>query len=201
MRRFTDPKLVVASHNLGKIQELQDLLVPLGVAAISAAELGLGEPVEDGETFAANARIKAIAAMESSDLPALADDSGLVVHGLGGAPGILSARWARAAGGFDAAMARVEAELNATEANDRSAHFVAALALVWPDGHVENFEGRVDGILVWPSRGAGGFGYDPMFVPDGYEQTFGQMDPGIKHAISHRADAFRKLIDGCFGDQ
>ncbi len=201
MRRFTDPKLVVASHNLGKIQELQDLLVPLGVAAISAAELGLGEPVEDGETFAANARIKAIAAMESSDLPALADDSGLVVHVLGGAPGILPARWARAAGGFDAAMARVEAELNATEANDRSAHFVAALALVWPDGHVENFEGRVDGILVWPSRGAGGFGYDPMFVPDGYEQTFGQMDPGIKHAISHRADAFRKLIDGCFGDQ
>jgi XTP/dITP diphosphohydrolase len=123
------------------------------------------------------------------------------VHGLGGAPGIYSARWARAAGSFDAAMAQVEAELSAAEANDRSAHFVAALALAWPDGHVENFEGRVDGILVCPPRGAVGFGYDPMFIPDGYDQTFGQMDPSIKHAISHRADAFRKLIDGCFGDK
>lgn len=200
-RRFTDPKLVVASHNPGKIQELRDLLAPLGVAAESAAALGLEEPVENGATFAANARIKAVAAMESGRLPALADDSGLVVHGLGGAPGIHSARWARAAGGFDAAMARVEAELNATEAKDRSAHFVAALVLAWPDGHMETFEGRVDGTLVWPSRGDGGFGYDPMFVPHGYDQTFGEMDPAKKHAISHRADAFQKLIDGCFRDQ
>ena len=198
-RPFTGPELVVASHNPGKVQELRDLLVPLGVTAVSAADLGLRAPVEDGGTFAENARIKAWAAAQAAGRPALADASGLVVHGLDGAPGILSARWAAAAGGFPGAMARVEKELGAPAgAPDRTAHFTAALALAWPDGHVEEFQGRVDGALVWPPRGEHGFGYDPMFVAQGHSKTFAELAPATKRAISHRADAFRKLIDGCF---
>ena len=188
----------MATHNPGKVRELGDLLAPLGVRAISAGEIGLPEPVEDGDTFKANARIKALSAVAGSGLASLADDSGLVVHGLNGAPGIFSARWADAAGGFNTAMERVDRELNASGTSDRTGHFIAALALAWPDGHVEIFEGRVDGTLVWPARGAHGFGYDPMFVADGYDVTFGEMDSAKKHAISHRADAFAKMLAGCF---
>ena len=196
-RTFTGPELVMATHNPGKGRELGDLLAPLGIKTISAGDLGLPEPVEDGDTFKANARIKALSAVAGSGLPALADDSGLVVHALDGAPGIFSARWADG-GDFHTAMERVDRELNARGTSDRTGHFVAALALAWPDGHVETFEGRVDGTLVWPTRGDFGFGYDPMFVADGYDITFGEMDPGKKHAISHRADAFAKLLAGCF---
>ena len=188
----------MATHNPGKVRELGDLLAPLGVRAISAGEIGLPEPVEDGDTFKANARIKALSVVAGSGLASLADDSGLVVHGLNGAPGIFSARWADAAGGFNTAMERVDRELNASGTSDRTGHFIAALALAWPDGHVEIFEGRVDGTLVWPARGAHGFGYDPMFVADGYDVTFGEMDSAKKHAISHRADAFAKMLAGCF---
>jgi XTP/dITP diphosphohydrolase len=197
-RTFTGTELVMATHNPGKVRELGDLLAPLGVRAISAGEIGLPEPVEDGDTFKANARIKALSAVAGSGLASLADDSGLVVHGLNGAPGIFSARWADAAGGFNTAMERVDRELNASGTSDRTGHFIAALALAWPDGHVEIFEGRVDGTLVWPARGAHGFGYDPMFVADGYDVTFGEMDSAKKHAISHRADAFAKMLVGCF---
>jgi XTP/dITP diphosphohydrolase len=197
-RTFTGTELVMATHNPGKVRELGDLLAPLGVRAISAGEIGLPEPVEDGDTFKANARIKALSAVAGSGLASLADDSGLVVHGLNGAPGIFSARWADAAGGFNTAMERVDRELNASGTSDRTGHFIAALALAWPDGHVEIFEGRVDGTLVWPARGAHGFGYDPMFVADGYDVTFGEMDSAKKHAISHRADAFAKMLAGCF---
>jgi len=165
---------------------------------VSAGELGLEEPEETGVTFAANAELKARAAALGSGLPALSDDSGLAVHALGGAPGIQSARWAETAAGrdFRAAMERVEAALAGKA--DRTAHFVCALALAWPDGHVETFEGRVDGTLVWPPRGEKGFGYDPVFRPDGHEITFGEMDPDDKHAISHRADAFARLVAACF---
>ena len=197
-RTFTGTNLVMATHNPGKVRELGELLAPLGIKAISAGDLGLPEPVEDGDTFAANARIKAVAVVAASGLPALADDSGMVVHALDGAPGIFSARWADASGGFHTAMERVDRELNALGTEDRTGHFVAALALAWPDGHVEIFEGRVDGTLVWPTRGDNGFGYDPMFVADGYDLTFGEMDPAKKHAISHRANAFRQLIGACF---
>jgi len=198
---FAGTELVMATHNPGKVRELGELLEPLGIKAISAGELGLAEPVEDGESFAANARIKATAAVAGSGLAALADDSGLVVHALGGGPGIYSARWADESGGFQGAMERVNRELAATGSADRSAHFVAALALAWPDGHVETFEGRIDGALAWPTRGDHGFGYDPMFVADGYDVTFGEMDPAKKHVISHRADAFQKLIAGCFSSR
>ncbi len=197
-RRFEGRKLVIASHNPGKVREINTLLGPFGVEAISAADLGLPEPVEDGETFIANAEIKARAAASVANLPALADDSGLAVHALNGQPGIHSARWAGADKDFAAAMARVEKEL--TDQADRSAHFVCALSLCWPDGDIETFEGRIDGTLVWPLRGAHGFGYDPMFVPDGYALTFGEFEAAAKHAISHRADAFRKLVAGCFSE-
>jgi len=197
-RTFTEPKLVIASHNAGKVREIAELLAPFGVAVVSAGELGLDEPEETGATFAANAALKARAAALESGLPALADDSGLAVHALGGAPGIQSARWAETVAGrdFRAAMERVEAELAGRA--DRTAHFVCVLALAWPDGHVETFEGRVDGTLVWPPRGEKGFGYDPVFRPDGHEITFGEMDPDDKHAISHRADAFARLVATCF---
>ena len=165
---------------------------------VSAAALGLPEPEETGTTFVANAALKARAAAAAARLPALADDSGLVVDALGGAPGIYSARWAGPMKDFAVAMKRVEDELQAKGAADRSAHFTAVLALCWPDGHCETFEGRVDGRLVWPPRGDRGFGYDPIFVPDGHRQTFGEMEPSAKHAISHRAVAFRKLIEACF---
>jgi XTP/dITP diphosphohydrolase len=169
---------------------------PYGVAVVSAGELELAEPEEAGTTFAENAALKAHAAAKASGLPALADDSGLVVPALGGAPGIHSARWAGPARDFGHAMAEVERKLNALGAagDQRRAHFVCALALAWPDGHAEIFEGEVHGHLVWPPRGARGFGYDPVFLPNGGKETFGEMAPEAKHAISHRARAFAKLV-------
>jgi XTP/dITP diphosphohydrolase len=198
-RRFTSDALVIASHNPGKVREIGALLEPFGVDVKSAAELGLPDPEETGDTFAANSELKARAATASSGVVALADDSGLVVPALSGAPGIFSARWAGPDKDFGAAMLRVQEGLQALgNGADRAAYFVCALTLGWPDGHTDTLEGRVYGTLVWPPRGARGFGYDPMFVPDGYDLTFGEMDPTEKHAISHRADAFRKLIDACF---
>ena len=196
VRQFDGGKLVIASHNAGKVREIGELLAPFGAEVVSAGELGLAEPVEDGATFEENALIKARAAAEASKLPCLADDSGLVVHALGDEPGIHSARWAGETKDFRLAMEKVETRLKG--AIDRSAHFACVLALCWPDGHTETFEGRVDGHLVWPGRGDKGFGYDPTFVAFGHAITFGEMDPTAKHAISHRADAFRKLVDACF---
>jgi XTP/dITP diphosphohydrolase len=196
-RHFAEPKLVIASHNPGKVREIAALLENFECEIISAGDLGLNEPIETGTTFAANAELKARAAAQSAGLAALADDSGLAVTALGGEPGILSARWAGPDKDFTIAMQKVEDRL--AEENDRSAHFVCALALCWPDGHMETFEGRVDGTLIWPPKGDKGFGYDPVFVADGFEATFAEMEPDEKHSISHRADAFRKLVDGCFG--
>ena len=195
-RKFKSSKLVIASHNPGKVREIADLLAGHSVEIVSAGSLGLPEPVEDGVSFAENAEIKALAAARATGLPALADDSGLGVDALAGEPGIHSARWAGPEKDFAAAMARIEAALE--NENDQSAHFVCVLALAWPDLHVESFEGRVDGTLVWPPRGSRGFGYDPIFLPAGYEITFGEMAPENKHAISHRADAFRRLLGACF---
>jgi XTP/dITP diphosphohydrolase len=195
-RKLDAEKLVIASHNPGKLREIADLLAPFGVAVVSAAALGLPEPVEDGASFEANAALKAHAAARASGLPALADDSGLVVDALDGAPGIHSARWAGPDKDFAAAMAKVEDGLKGKA--DRRAHFTCVLALAWPDGHLESFTGAVHGRLVWPPRGGEGFGYDPVFVADGHAITFGEMEPAKKHAISHRADAFRQLVAACF---
>ena len=195
-RRFAGGRLTVASHNPGKLREIRELMAPFGVAVATASDLGLAEPEETGASFAANAELKARAAALATRGPALADDSGLVVPALGGAPGIHSARWAGPGRDFAAAMRRLEAEL--ADREDRSAYFAAALALAWPDGHCETFEGRVDGALVFPPRGQRGFGYDPVFVPDGHDETFGEMDPAEKRAISHRARAMRKLLAACF---
>jgi XTP/dITP diphosphohydrolase len=195
----TIKKLVIATHNLGKLREIQDLLAPLGIACVGAAELGLPEPEEIGNTFVDNADLKAREAADLSGLPALADDSGLSVDALHGLPGIFSARWAEDEAGnrdFARAMERVwrEVETTGPEAS-RDAHFACALSLARPDdGQVQSFEGRVDGTLIWPPRGDKGFGYDPMFVPVGYDLTVGELDPEEKHRISHRADAFRKLV-------
>ncbi len=196
VRHFTGGKLIIASHNKGKVVEIADLLAPFGAEVISAGDLGLSEPEETGTTFVANAELKAHAAAEAAKLPALADDSGLAVTALDGAPGIYSARWAGPGKDFDLAMRKVEEALGGNP--DRSAKFVCALTLAWPDGHCDTVEGEVHGTLVWPPRGDLGFGYDPMFVPDGYDVTFGEMDPAKKHGISHRADAFRKLVAACF---
>jgi XTP/dITP diphosphohydrolase len=195
-RHFTGGKLVIASHNAGKVREIGSLLGPYGAEVVSAGDLGLPEPVEDGDTFIANALIKSRAAARASGLPALADDSGLAVHGLNGAPGIFSARWAGPGKDFAVAMERVQRELGANP--DRRAHFVCALALSWPDGMDVSVEGTVYGELVWPPRGPHGFGYDPIFQPDGHAITFGEMDPARKDEISHRADAFRQLVAACF---
>jgi XTP/dITP diphosphohydrolase len=213
-RRLEAGRLVIASHNEGKVREIRELLGPYGVEPVSAAELDLPEPDEIGTTFIDNADLKARAAADLSGLPSLADDSGLCVEALGDRPGIFSARWALAdssvppeAGSgetsgerdFGRAMRRVYDELEALGPGaGHNAHFVCALALCWPDGHSEWFEGRVDGTLVWPPRGSNGFGYDPIFVPAGGTETFGEMDPAAKHAISHRADAFRKLVAALF---
>jgi XTP/dITP diphosphohydrolase len=195
-------RLVVASHNPGKVREIGDLVGPLGLSVVSAAELGLPEPEETGTTFAENAELKALAAARAAQLPALADDSGLEVEVLGGAPGIYSARWAGPTKDFTLAMQWV-----ADEARERGgwdampgprANFTAALCLAWPDGACEVFEGKVYGHLVWPPRGKRGFGYDPMFVADGETQTFGEMEPAAKHAISHRARAFAKFVAASF---
>jgi len=196
MRRLAPGRLVIASHNEGKVGEIRELLEPFGIEPVSAASLDLPEPEETGVTFADNADLKARLAADLSGLPALADDSGLCVDALEGRPGILSARWAGEHRDFALAMERVHQELLAQGPDaSRSAHFVCALALAWPDdGQCENFEGRVDGTLIWPPRGHKGFGYDPMFQPIGHEITFGEMEPAAKHAMSHRAEAFRKLV-------
>ncbi len=195
-RRFAGDRLVIASHNPGKLAEFAELLAPFEATVTDAGTLGLDPAAETGADFAENAAIKARAAATAAGLPALADDSGLVVPALGGAPGIYSARWAGPDRDFAAAMARIQHELG--DLPDRRAHFVCALALAWPDGHAEAVEGRVDGRLIWPPRGDRGFGYDPMFVPDGHDRTFGEMAATEKHAISHRADAWRKLVAICF---
>ena len=207
MPRRISGQLVIATHNPGKLAEMRELLSPHGVTAISASELGLAEPEETGGDFAANAKIKAVAAARSAKLPAFADDSGLAVEALDGAPGIYSARWAGPSKDFNAAMTRIErllAERGANEAARRKAHFVSALCVAWPDGQVEEVEARVDGTLVWPPRGTAGFGYDPMFLPDGHSRTFGEMTSVEKHGLpplglglSHRARAFVKLAEIC----
>lgn len=197
-RRFEGGRLVVASHNAGKVREINELLAPFGVEAVSAGELGLPEPEETEDTFVGNAVLKARAAATAANLPALSDDSGLAVVALNGAPGIYSARWAGPGKDFKVAMERVHREMAASGNPDRRGHFVCALCLAWPDGHTEVFEGKVNGELVWPPRGSRGFGYDPMFVPGGYDVTFGEMEPEKKHAMSHRARAFAQLVEACF---
>jgi XTP/dITP diphosphohydrolase len=205
--RSLSGRLVIATHNPGKLAEMRGLLAPYGIDATSAGELNLNEPDETGMTFRDNARIKAHAAAMAVALPAFADDSGLAVDALDGAPGIHSARWAGPDRNFRRAMKTIEnklLELGVTEPERRRAHFISALCLAWPDGHVEEFEGRVDGALVWPPRGDKGFGYDPMFLPDGHTRTFGEMSSEEKHGLpprgkglSHRARAFRKLAEAC----
>jgi XTP/dITP diphosphohydrolase len=202
-------RLVIATHNPGKLTEMRELLAPHGIEAMSAGELKLTEPDETGTSFRANARIKAEAAAHASGLPAFADDSGLVVDALGGAPGIHSARWAGPDKDFAGAMQLIDQRLRANGAltpQSRTAHFVCALCVAWPDGHMEDFEARVDGTLVWPPRGTQGFGYDPMFLPDGFDRTFGEMDRLEKHGLpprgkglSHRARAFVMLEEACLG--
>lgn len=194
-RPLTSGTLVVASHNPGKVREIGDLLSGSALTIVSAGALGLPEPEESGATFVENALLKAHAAADGSGHPALADDSGLVVPALDGAPGIHSARWGGPAKDFSVAMERVENLLAGIP--DRRAHFVCVLALAWPDGHTEVFEGTVHGTLTWPPCGDKGFGYDPMFIPDGHEISFGEMNADEKHKISHRADAFRQLLAAC----
>jgi XTP/dITP diphosphohydrolase len=205
--RLITGKLVIATHNPGKLAEMRELLAPYGVDAISAGELNLPEPEETGMSFRDNARIKAQSAANTTGLPAFADDSGLAVDALGGAPGIYSARWAGPDKNFGSAMETIEQKLRdagATTPQRRRAQFVSALCVAWPDGHVEEFEARVDGTLVWPPRGDQGFGYDPMFLPDGHARTFGEMPSEEKHGLpprgkglSHRARAFVKLAEAC----
>ena len=205
--RRIDGRLVIATHNPGKLLEMRELLAPFGVEAVAAGTLGLAEPEESGSSFRENARIKAEAATHATALPAFADDSGLAVDALDGAPGIHSARWAGPKKDFAHAMDKVQQELlrcGAETADQRRAHFVSALCVAWPDGHLEEFEARVDGTLVWPPRGDKGFGYDPMFLPDGHARTFGEMSADEKHGLpprgeglSHRARAFLKLAEAC----
>jgi XTP/dITP diphosphohydrolase len=207
MHRRITGKLVIATHNPGKLVEMRELLAPYGIEAVSAGELGLGEPDETGDTFQANARIKAVAAANAANLPAFADDSGLAVDALDGAPGIYSARWAGASKDFTAAMTQIERLLQeraATTSEQRTAHFVSALCVAWPDGHLEEVEATAEGTLVWPPRGTAGFGYDPAFLPDGHTRTFGEMTSLEKHGLpplglglSHRARAFVKLAEIC----
>ena len=199
-RKFAADRLVIASHNAGKVREMAELMAPLEVEVCAAGELGLAEPEETGGTFIANAELKARAAAAAADMPAFADDSGLVVAALDCLPGIYSARWSGAGRDFAAAMARVEAELVSAGAapEGADAHFTSALSLCWPDGHCENFEGYVHGNLSFPPRGENGFGYDPIFVPTGHRITFGEMPAGEKYALSHRTRAFEKLVAACF---
>ena len=199
IRKLKPGKLVIASHNAGKVREIKDLLGPYGIELVSAADLDLPEPDETGTTFIANAELKALQAADLSGLPALADDSGLCVEALDNEPGIFSARWAGPDRDFNLAMRLVRDNLIAKgpEAG-HDAHFICALALAWPDGHVEAFEGRVDGVITWPPRGSRGFGYDPIFQPNGHAISFGEMEPERKHAMSHRADAFAKMVAAVF---
>jgi XTP/dITP diphosphohydrolase len=209
-RKVTD-RLVVATHNPGKLVEMRELLAAYGITAVSAGELGLPEPEETGATFRANARIKAQAAAETSGMASFADDSGLAVDALNGEPGIHSARWAGPDKDFRSAMSEVQTRLmkqGAKAPERRRAHFVSALCVAWPDGHIEEFEAQVNGTLVWPPRGNKGFGYDPMFLPDGHTQTFGEMSSDDKHGLpprgrglSHRARAFLKLAEACLGQR
>lgn len=200
-RKLTETRLVVATHNKGKLREIGTLLAPFGIKVISAGDLGLTEPEETETTFAGNARIKAHFAARESGLPALADDSGIAVDALDGAPGVYTADWAETQSGrdFTMAMTKVWTMLeNKSAPEPRNAAFHCTLCLAWPDGHDEIFDGSVAGSLTWPIRGTRGFGYDPMFVPEGESETFGEMDPDRKHAMSHRARAFEKLVAGCF---
>lgn len=202
MRRFTGDRLLVATHNKGKLEEIAAMLAPHGIACVGAAEMGLGEPEETESTFVGNARIKAHAAAQATGLPALADDSGIEVDGLNGAPGVYTADWAETPTGRDfvLAMTRTWTALEAAEAPyPRRARFRSTLVLAWPDGTDAVFEGKVEGQVVWPMRGRQGHGYDPMFQPEGHDITFGEMDPDLKNRISHRADAFRKFMS-CIGD-
>ena len=194
-RRLEPGRVVIATHNQGKLREIAAFLAPFGLDAVSAGQLGLPEPEETGTTFRANAELKALAAAHAAKVPALADDSGVAITALNGAPGIYTARWAGPTKDFRIAMERANREIGANP--DRSAKFISALTLAWPDGHVETFQGEIGGVLIWPPRGERGFGYDPMFVPEGYAETFGEMDPAIKHAISHRARSFRMLREAC----
>jgi XTP/dITP diphosphohydrolase len=193
-------RIVIASHNEGKVRELGELLAPFGIACVSAGSLGLPEPEETGDTFEANAALKARAAAAASGMLALADDSGLEVTALGGAPGIHAARWGGPARDFGRAMQRVHREMAASGANDRRANFTCALALAAPNGEAAVFLGKVYGSIVWPPRGDRGFGYDPIFVPEGHSETFGEMDPGLKNALSHRMRAFELLMAETYGD-
>ena len=195
-RRFDGKRMVLATHNPGKVREIAELLAPFAVAVVSAGELGLPEPEETGITFRANAELKAHAAAKAANLPALADDSGLAVDALDGAPGIYSARWAAPDEDFAVAIKRVEQALRGNE--NAAARFICALALASPDGACDTFEGKVEGTLTFPPRGSHGFGYDPIFVPVGFDITFGEMVPTKKHAMSHRADAFKQLVAACF---
>ena len=197
-RRFRSDTLVIATHNPGKVVEIGALLKDFAVKTVSAGSLGLDEPEETETTFEGNARLKAVAAATASGLTSLADDSGFCIDALGGDPGVYSANWAGPSKDFMAAMELVRTRLLATGVETSPAHFVCVLALAWPDGHVEMFRGEVHGRVVWPPRGLSGFGYDPMFVATGEMQTFGEIDPARKHALSHRARAFEKLVAGCF---
>lgn len=201
VRKFIDKQLLVATHNSGKLDEIARLLEPFGIQVSSAKDHGLAEPAETETTFVGNARIKAHAAAKATGLPALADDSGIMIDALGGAPGVYTADWAETPNGrdFQMAMKRAWNELEAVNAPyPRRAKFCCTLVLAWPDGHDEVFPGEMPGQVVWPGRGDQGHGYDPMFQPDGYTETFGEMDRWKKNEVSHRADAFRKLVAGCF---
>jgi len=201
MRRFDGEKLVIASHNSGKVREIRALLEPFGVEILSAKDFALIEPKETENNFAGNARIKAHFTAQETGLPALSDDSGIEVDALDGAPGVYTADWAETPEGrdFPMAMAKVWEMLEAKQAPvPRTARFCCTLCLAWPDGHDEIFAGKVDGQVIWPMRGDLGFGFDPVFLPDGETETFGEMDSGKKHGMSHRADAFAKLVAGCF---
>lgn len=197
-RRRVENTLIVASHNAGKVREIADLIRPFNISVKSAEELKLIEPEETESTFEGNAIIKARAAAMSARMTAISDDSGLCVHALDNDPGIYSARWAGPDKDFYKAMEKIENKLNEIGAADRTAHFSCVIAVAWPDGEVLAFEGRVDGTLTWPPRGNLGFGYDPMFIPNGYAITFGEMEPALKHKISHRAQAFKKFVNACF---
>ncbi|MEL7115398.1 MAG: RdgB/HAM1 family non-canonical purine NTP pyrophosphatase [Pseudomonadota bacterium] len=201
MRQLTGSEIVIASHNQGKVRETRVLLEPFGLSVTSAADFGLDEPAETESTFEGNARIKAHFTAKATGLPALSDDSGIEVDGLDGAPGVYTADWAETPNGRDFAMAmtKVWTQLEERDAPfPRTARFRCTLCVAWPDGHDEIFAGKVDGQVVWPMRGALGFGFDPVFLPDGETETFGEMDQAKKHGMSHRADAFRKLVDGIF---
>lgn len=199
-RRLAGPKIVLATHNPGKLREISELMAPHGLEVVSAGSLGLPEPEETGDSFIANAELKALAAATATSLPALADDSGFCLAALGGQPGIHSARWAGPDKDFSIAMALVRERAAASGSTDDRAWFACALTLAWPDGHCESVQGEVHGRWVWPPRGDRGFGYDPMFVPDGHQRTFGEVDSDWKHSVSHRAVAYERLVARCLSD-